>query len=125
MSISLPTFPSHYVKKTTHTHTHTITSVLMQFLLTHTETHTQTHASTSLQCSPPELSPNICGVGHGQPKRLNLVNEQHLTHLLTVYSRAAQYIVSASKSQDVQCQIWQNNAKISSYNCFKLCFNFR
>lgn len=62
------------------THYIVTTHAVSAHTYTHRETHT--HASTSLKCSPPELSPNICGAGYGQPKWLNLVNEQHYANLM-------------------------------------------
>lgn len=54
----------HYVKQ------HTASPLPMHLLLTHTHkvSLNHTHAGTSLQSSPPELSPNICEAGHSQPK---------------------------------------------------------
>lgn len=66
--------PCHYVKQKPPHYIITTHAVLAH---AHRDTLLHTHASTSLQCSSPELSPNICGAGHVQPEQQYLTKVQH------------------------------------------------
>lgn len=66
--------PCHYVKQKPPHYIITTHAVLAH---AHRGTLLHNHASTSLQCSSPELSPNICGAGHVQLEQQYLVKVQH------------------------------------------------